>query len=210
MQHGAPANLLGYQLDPAALVDLRELRFQWFDSVFKGSAKPELLKSAVNYEVMGANEWRHAASIEGMANGSVRFYLEASRRGRKPPGWRDTRAAAATVLKQTVDLKDRSDANWAAPTALLSRDLQTHNAVTFVSEPLSHPIDVAGLFAARLDFTANKMDMDLNIALYELLPTRRLPGTLRTQLRNPRELRTRPSPSPPPQGRRAPAAHRQE
>jgi hypothetical protein len=40
-----------------------------------------------------------------------------------------------------------------------------------VSEPLSHPINFAGLFAARLDFTPNKMDMDLNIALYELLPS---------------------------------------
>jgi putative CocE/NonD family hydrolase len=170
MQHGAPANLQGYQLDPAALVDLRELRFQWFDSVFKGSAKPELLKSAVNFEVMGANEWRHAASIEGMANGSVRFYLEATGEGDSHRLARHE-GRAATFLKQTVDLKDRSDAIWMAPAALLSRDLKTHNAVTFVSEPLSQPIDVAGLFAARLDFTANKMDMDLNIALYELLPS---------------------------------------
>ena len=49
MQHGPPANLQGYQVDPAALIDLRELRYQWFDSVFKGGAKPELLKGRVNY-----------------------------------------------------------------------------------------------------------------------------------------------------------------
>jgi putative CocE/NonD family hydrolase len=170
MQHGALANLQGYQLDPAALIDLRELRFQWFDSVLKGGAKPDLLKSAVNYEVMGANEWRHAASIEGMANGSLRFYLDAASEGESHLLARHE-AAAATFLKQTVDLKDRSDANWTAPAALLSRDLKTQNAVIFLSEPLSHPIDVAGLFAARLDFTTNKMDMDLNIALYELLPS---------------------------------------
>jgi putative CocE/NonD family hydrolase len=169
MQHGALPNLQGYQLDPAALVDLRELRFQWFDSVFKGGAKPDLLKSAVNYEVMGANEWRHAASIEGTANGSMRYYLDAAGEGDNHQLARHE--AAAAVLKQSIDLKDRSDAGWTAPTALLSRDLKTHNAVTFVSEPLPHPIDVAGLFAARLDFTTNKMDMDLNIALYELLPT---------------------------------------
>jgi hypothetical protein len=128
------------------------------------------LKSAVNYEVMGANEWRHAASIEGMANGSLRFYLDAASEGESHLLARHE-AAAATFLKQTVDLKDRSDANWTAPAALLSRDLKTQNAVIFLSEPLSHPIDVAGLFAARLDFTTNKMDMDLNIALYELLPS---------------------------------------
>jgi hypothetical protein len=79
--------------------------------------------------------------------------------------------SAATFLSQSVNLADRSDATWSAPSALLSRDLKSHYNVTFVSEPLSRPIDVAGLFAARLDFTTNKMDMDLNIALYELLPS---------------------------------------
>jgi hypothetical protein len=170
MQHGPPANLQGYQVDPAALIDPRELRYQWFDSVFKGGAKPELLKDRVNYEVMGANEWRHAASLEGMSNGSLRFYLDAAADGET---YRLTRheTSAATFLSQSVNLADRSDANWSAPSALLSRDLKSHYNVTFVSEPLSRPIDVAGLFAARLDFTTNKMDMDLNIALYELLPS---------------------------------------
>ena len=170
MQHGPLANLQGYQVDPAALIDLRELRYQWFDSVFKNGSKPELLKSRVNYEVMGANEWRHAASLEGMANGSLRFYLAAPREGDDYALVRHE-TSATTFVGQTVSLEDRSDANWSATTALLKRDLKTHNAVTFVSEPLSHPLDIAGLFSARLDFTTNKMDMDLNIALYELLPS---------------------------------------
>ena len=38
-----------------------------------------------------------------------------------------------------------------------------------MSEPLTKPTDVSGLFSGRLDFTVNKMDMDLNIMLYELL-----------------------------------------
>jgi uncharacterized protein len=170
MQHGALANLQGYQVDPAALVDLRELRYQWFDSVFKGGSKPDLLKSRVNYEVMGANEWRHAASLEGMANGSLRFYLDAAREGDDYALVRHEKSTT-TFVAQSVSLQDRSDASWAAATALLSRDLKTHNAVTFVSEPLAHATDIAGLLSARLDFTTNKMDMDLNIALYELLPS---------------------------------------
>ena len=170
MQHGPLANLQGYQIDPAALIDLRELRYQWFDSVFKGGSKPDLLKSRVNYEVMGANEWRHAPSLEGMANGSLRFYLAAARDGDDYTLVRHE-TSASTFVGQIVSLQDRSDSNWSPTTALLSRDLKTHNAVTFVSEPLAHPIDIAGLFSARLDFTTNKMDMDLNIALYELLPS---------------------------------------
>jgi uncharacterized protein len=170
MQHGPLANLQGYQVDPAALIDLRELRYQWFDSIFKGGTKPELLKNHVNYEVMGANEWRHAVSLEGMANSSLRFYLDAAR---YLEGHRLLRhqSVEPAFLAQTVDLADRSDVSWTPSSAVISRDLKTHNAVTFISEPLAHPIEFAGLFSARLDFTTNKMDMDLNVALYELLPS---------------------------------------
>ena len=78
MQHGAPANLRGYQLDQAALVDLRELRYQWFDHIFKGAEKPAALSDRVNFQVMGSNEWQHAASMEAMGKGSLKFYLDAA------------------------------------------------------------------------------------------------------------------------------------
>jgi hypothetical protein len=41
--------LHGYQVDAAALVNFRELRYQWFDHVFKGTATPALLTDSVNY-----------------------------------------------------------------------------------------------------------------------------------------------------------------
>ena len=170
MLHGPPAMLQGYAVDSAALIDLRELRYQWFDHVFKGGALPYPLKDSVNYEVMGANEWRHAASLEGMAKGSLKFYLESGAAGdrhrltqRKP-----SRAAA---LRQTVKLTDRSDFAWTAPADFTSRSLATHNALIFTSEPLSKVTEFNGLFSGRLDFTVNKMDMDLNVTLYELLPS---------------------------------------
>jgi uncharacterized protein len=170
MQHGALANLQGYQVDPTALVDLRELRYQWFDSVLKSGTKPDLLKGRVNYEVMGANEWRHAASLEGMANGSLRFYLDTAR-NRDDPRLTRHQTSESAFLEQVIDLADRSDANWTPSSAIISKEPKAHNAVTFLSEPLTHPIEFAGLFSARLDFTTNKMDMDLNIALYEVLPS---------------------------------------
>ena len=170
MQAGPSAMLQGYQVDAAALIDVRELRYQWFDHIFKGGATPPLLKDRVNYELMGANEWRHAASLEAMAKGSLRFYLDANGTGerhrltqRKPP-----RAAA---LRQTVSLTDRKDFAWTAPADFTSRNLATHNAMIFFSEPLAKTTEFNGLFSGLLDFTINKMDMDLNVTLYELLPS---------------------------------------
>ena len=77
-QHGVQSTLRGYAVDPAALLDLRELRYQWFDSIFRGAAVPALLKDRVNYEVMGAGEWRHAPSLEAMANGVQRWSLDSA------------------------------------------------------------------------------------------------------------------------------------
>jgi hypothetical protein len=39
----------------------------------------------------------------------------------------------------------------------------------FVSEPLTKPLGFHGQFSGRLEFTVNKMDMDLNFMLYERL-----------------------------------------
>jgi len=166
MQKGALATLQGYQVDSAALVDLHELRYQWFDHVFKGGAMPPLLKNRVNYEVMGANEWRHAPSLEAMAKGSLKFYLDATV---SADGHRLTqhRNAKAAFIRQTVNLADRGDAAWTPSTDLISTSIATRNDVMFVSEPLAKPTEFSGLFSGRLDFTVNKMDMDLNMILFE-------------------------------------------
>jgi hypothetical protein len=167
MQRGALANLQGYGVDPTAMVDVREIRYQWFDSVFKHAPKPAILKDGINYEVMGANEWRHAPSVAAMASGSMRFYLDAAASG---DGRRlSTRKGSSTAfVRQTTNFKDRRDASWVPSTDLISRSIAIHNDTMFVSEPLARSTVLSGFFTLKLDFTVNKQDMDLNIMLYEL------------------------------------------
>jgi predicted acyl esterase len=168
MQLGLSANLHGYQLDSVALVDFRELRFQWFDHVFKGSPVPSLLAGNVNYEVMGANEWQHAASLDAMTDGSVRYYLEgAGGANHRLSLHKKTNDA---FVQQTVSFTDRSDAAWTPSTDFISRNLAPRHGAIFISEPLTQPIEFDGLFSGRLDFAVNKMDVDLSVTLYELLP----------------------------------------
>lgn len=168
MERGPLATLQSYAVDPVALVDLHELRYQWFDHVLKGGATPPLLKNRVNYEVMGANEWRHAASIEAMAKGSLKFYLDAG--AAAGGGHRLTQHKNANAfVRQTVNFVDRKDSAWVPSIDLINASLATRNDVMFVSEALSKPTQFNGLFSGRLDFTVNKMDMDLNLILYERL-----------------------------------------
>ena len=168
MRTGASASLRGYPVDAAALIDFRELRYQWFDHVFKEAALPALLSDSVNYEVMGANEWRHAASLDAMADGSLRYFLDAAGSGanRRLSLHKKTNDA---FVPQNANLVDRRDAAWTPPADLISKSLAPRFGTIFVSEPLSKASTFSGLFSGRLDFEVNKMDMDLNITLYELL-----------------------------------------
>jgi putative CocE/NonD family hydrolase len=166
---GNPLTVLqGYATDPVAQIDLGELRYQWFNYIFKAGPKPSLLKDKVNYEVMGANEWKHAPSLAAMSNRTLRFHLSAAKSGdayrlsaRKP--------AAKTFVPLKVDLSDRTDVDRMSPSnGIVDKNLDSWNGVTFVSDPLGKETELSGLFSGRLDLIANKRDLDFRIDLYEL------------------------------------------
>jgi putative CocE/NonD family hydrolase len=168
IQHGSLTSplLRDYAIDPAARVDLRELRYQWLDHALKGAALPPQLSGRINYEVMGANEWQHAASFAALAAESQRYYLDASASG---PSHRLSRRKnpKLAAIAQSIRFKDRSDAGWLPPNDLISKSLVTHNAVLYQSDPLPKATRMSGLITGRLDFVVNKMDVDLGIAMYE-------------------------------------------
>jgi len=183
---GVQSSLRGYQVDAAAQVDLRELRYEWFDHVLKGSPVPGLLQGRVNYEVMGGNEWRHAQSIEAMGSGSLKFYLDATAvnashrlaqhivtvKAKDPTAKGKSKGdAPPTFVSQEVSLADRSDATtWAPQVDIASHNVEVRNATAYVSDPLPKPLELQGQWSGRFDLTINKVDVDLRIAAYELLP----------------------------------------
>ena len=157
-----------YKVDPVALTDFGELRYQWFDYIFKGAPKPALLKDKVNYQVMGANVWKHAPSIAAMSDQALRYYLIALRSGENYRLSERNPATATTVL-QNVDLADRTDVDRRPPGGgIVATAIDTWNGISFVSNPLQSPIEISGLFSGRLEFISNKKDFDFNISLYEL------------------------------------------
>ncbi|WP_460731854.1 CocE/NonD family hydrolase [Lysobacter tyrosinilyticus] len=165
MQTGVGRVVQGYEVDPVANVDLQDLRFQWFDYVFKGTAKPELLKDRVNYQVMGANVWKHAPSLAAMSNGALRMYLLAGEG--KQNRLSTERPGHNSVIEQRIDFTDRGDGDWTAPLLSVTPTLDDHNGLVFTSAPMEQSTEVSGLLSGRLDFVANKRDLDVSVALYE-------------------------------------------
>lgn len=174
------AVLRGYELDPAAQIDMGELRYQWFDYVLRSGPKPALLKDKVNYEVMGANVWKHAPSLAAMADRTLRFHLSAVRAG-AVYRLTELNPAGDGFVTQTVDLADRSDVSRMAPGGgVIDQSLDDWNivdkapnighAIEFLSDPFAKPTELSGLFSGRLDFITNKKDFDFSVTLFELTP----------------------------------------
>jgi hypothetical protein len=169
--HRTPSSALrGYVVDAAAVIDLRELRYEWFDHVLKGAKKPALLADRVNLEVMESNEWLHAPSLEALEQQPLRFYLEPTPGAEVLNKLVTEKSPASAFLPQLFDLADRSDVGWRPSAFIVTRSLKPPNGELYVSEVLKQPLEIAGLLTGSLDFTVNKMDMDLSISLYELRP----------------------------------------
>jgi hypothetical protein len=156
-------NLMGYEIDSVANVSMMELAYDWLDFILKGKSKPELLKGKVNYQVMGTNEWRHASSLQAINNDTLTFYLDnKSLIAQKPKKKR--------FEKQIVDFKDRENQNNYYTPEIIFDTLDASNGLVFSTEPFKKEFNINGSFTGNLWATINKKDMDVSLALYELMP----------------------------------------
>ena len=176
------AEVRGLGIDPVAQLDLDDLRYQWFDQIFRRGPWPAFIKGRVNVQLAGANEWLTGTTLGSLANGSVRFYLDpqnldapAPQGGKGVPasGGRfrlvARRSARRQPVTQVVKLADRSDADWTPPPSLISRTLSEHDTLVMVSDPFKAATDLAGTPTLHLDFAPNKFDVDFAVTCFEQL-----------------------------------------
>ena len=170
-QRGGYPVLRDYAVDSVALINTRDITFQWLDHILKGAKKPVILQDRVNFEVMGANKWEHVASIPKMANAMLNLYLTDKKEGDyyllsdKKPG-------TLAALNQEVNLADHqtSNNNNYYPYPIIKKELDRSTGLFFISKPFDKPVEVNGMFAGSLKAMINKRDMDIGVALYEVMP----------------------------------------
>jgi len=170
-QIGGERVINGYAVDSVALFDMKKITYQWFDYILKTGKKPDILKDKVNYEIMGANEWRSAPSLDKMHNGFLTVYLTDQKTGTFY-SLNPNKPSKAGYLAQTVDFADRQTSNNNYyPDPIARKEIDTSNGFVFVSEPLSESMLVNGSFLGQLTISINKTDVDLGVTLYELTPS---------------------------------------
>ncbi|TWT17878.1 CocE/NonD family hydrolase [Luteimonas marina] len=164
-----PRSLRGYDIDPSAQFDTRELTFQWLDHVLRGGERPALLQDRVNYQLMGADEWGHASSLAEAAD-VVAFHLSDV-----PSGvyrlLSDAPVERPTWLTRRVDLADRSSGHGGYyPDPVVVDRIDPDGGFGFASAPFDEPTSVIGTFSGELRVRSSKRDFDFSVVLYELRP----------------------------------------
>ena len=163
-------NLRGMELDQSAFINVPEITFEWMDHILKGAPKPSLVKDKVNYQVMGADTWKHVPSLAAMNDDTQRYYLNTAHSGEHHTLSIEKEAEAGHVL-QTVDFADRETQNNAAyPWPIIRDKLETFGGKVFLTDTFDEDMELSGQFSGTLDIRINKKDVDLAVTLYEILP----------------------------------------
>ena len=162
--------LNGYEVDKDALINTKEITFQWFDYIFKGGQKPKILKNKINYQVMGANEWRSASSLKKMANGKMKLYLT-NQKNNKFFSLNFKRPDKEQYFYQEVDFADReTSTNNYYPDPIIQNELDMSSGFFFLSDEFTESVIISGSFSGVINASINKKDMDIGVTLYELMP----------------------------------------
>lgn len=161
-------------VDPVALFSTPQLIYAWMDYVMKGSPKPALLANTVNYEVMGANEWRHVSSLDSMGPVEVPYFFSASTADGRHM-LTTTRESENRAVIEKVNFADRTTLNnqHYYPNPIAEKTLEDDGKVTemvYASEPFTKQTVMSGPFTGELDVTINKRDVDLGVTVFEQMP----------------------------------------
>lgn len=161
--------LMDYTIDSVANVSMMELAYQWLDYILKGKEKPTMLKDKVNYQVMGANAWKHAPSLQAMNNDTLKFYLNNTKL-KDHYLLSSSKPKPEAYVGQRVDFKDRNSQNNFYTPSIVFDSLDASNGLVFITHAFEKAFQVNGSFTGDLFAAINKKDMDVSLSLYELMP----------------------------------------
>lgn len=169
-QINAAPVLRGYEIDPVARRSMGDLAFEWFDHVLKGRERPALVQDTVNFEVMGADEWRHVPSLDAMSEARLKLYFGTD----EAPGGHKTLTqappAAGLAHTQRVDFADRETQHNDYTPVIVRDALPQSRGLSFASAPFDTDVELNGAIAGELHVTIDKRDFDYVVAVYEQLP----------------------------------------
>jgi putative CocE/NonD family hydrolase len=176
------AKMRGLEIGKAGVVDTLALHRAWYDHTLKGGPKPELLKSPVAYYVSGAEEWRHAESLDAIGASPRTLYLS-SHEGRANDVY-----ASGDLVADAGKRANGSDAYVYDPLDVSDAELEPLNTqntelvdqrrviarrgkqLVYHGAPFETDTDVAGFFRFSAWIALDQRDTDLAADVYAIAP----------------------------------------
>ena len=168
----------GIDFAAASLLDLPQLHVAWYRWTMEEGPKPDFLKGAVAYYVMGKEQWRYADSLEHVTAEMQPLFLNSihnatqifdsgalQARSAKPAGAPDhfiydPRDVSTAELESSIDPADLTDQRLLF--AEQGKELIYHSA------PFSKPTEVSGFFHLTAWIALDQPDTDLRARIYEI------------------------------------------
>jgi len=175
-------NVGGYEIDEVANLNIRDVIFEWFDYVLKDGSKPAILDDKINYQVMGANSWRHVPEPKDIATDTLTFYLSDQPSDLRAPfgegnagqphhfSLSPQKPGETGHFEQVIDFADRESQNNYFTPFILSDTLTTGGGFSFVTPPFAEGTILSGVYSGALEVAINKRDFDFSTVLYEYTP----------------------------------------
>jgi hypothetical protein len=158
-----------YRIDPVANIPIHAIIYQWFDHILKGGPKPAMLKDYINFQVMGANEWKHVPTLKQMSNHTLRLYLTPDNKSAHHT-LSPQRPLKQQAVSQQIDFTDRTSRRSYYYANSIIYDSVFANGLVYKTAPLQEPLQITGRFTGEIVASINKKDMDYSIALFEQMP----------------------------------------
>lgn len=182
--HGTrePASEVGGLKFPSnATPDMDQLQIDWLNWVLKDGKRPDLLQDEVTYYVMGkgADEWRHAPSLEAMSTGTRKLYLSSP--GGDPGSVFDAGELLPDRPRQQADDTYRYDPHELKGRDTLLEDTSERflvdprtaygdQVLVYHSAPLTEPLTIAGQARLVANIAMNVPDTDVAAEIQAILP----------------------------------------
>jgi hypothetical protein len=169
----------GMKFGEASMLDMNKLHTEWYDWTLKGGPKPAFLKKRVAYYVAGAEEWKYADTLEGIAGARRTLYLASD--GAAESVFHSGRLAEKSAPAAASDhwTYDPLDTRAAQDVAVEERAPYTTqsgmmnlrgNGAVYHSEVFDAATEVSGFPTLTLWLSMDVPDTDLQADLYEILP----------------------------------------
>jgi uncharacterized protein len=172
------AEVGGLKLGPESLIDMPKLHREWYAWTMQGGAKPEFLRKAVAYYVMGTERWRYADSLETVTARHDPYFLDSMNNANdvfssgslqtKPGSGRPDSYTYDPGITQGPEVVAEGQADVSSLTdqssilALRGRQLVYH------TDPFNRDVEVSGDFKLSAWIAIDCPDTDFYVSVHEI------------------------------------------